>query len=203
LEGGALLLERLDLSRSLRSVPVAEALDVAGRLLLRLAVPAPENFPRLQTVAEGIAQTLHDRWKNLGQPMPRRIIERTRELALTLAPSAVSVIINWDLHYEDVLAAEREPWLAVDPSVLAGDPEWGLAQLLWWPLEDIEAAGGVLWALDRLVAAAGFEPDQARAWTYVRTVDYWLMGLENGLTIDPVRCQRITEALDSTPWRNL
>jgi streptomycin 6-kinase len=35
-------------------------------------------------------------------------------------------------------------------------------------------------------------------WVFVRTIDYWLWGLENGLTSDPLRCQRIAEALAPT-----
>jgi energy-coupling factor transporter ATP-binding protein EcfA2 len=30
---------------------------------------------------------------------------------------------------------------------------------------------------------------------FVRSIDYWLWGLDNGLTSDPVRCQRIASAL--------
>lgn len=36
---------------------------------------------------------------------------------------------------------------------------------------------------------------KAIAWGFVRSVDYWLWGLENGLTVDPRRCQRVAAAL--------
>jgi streptomycin 6-kinase len=38
---------------------------------------------------------------------------------------------------------------------------------------------------------------KAIAWGFVRSIDYWLWlwGLDNGLTSDPVRCQRIASAL--------
>jgi hypothetical protein len=36
---------------------------------------------------------------------------------------------------------------------------------------------------------------EARSWSIVRCVDYWLWALENGLTQDPERCQRIIEIL--------
>ncbi len=190
----ALLLEHLGAERFLRSVPVAERLAVAGALLRRLAVPA--TFPQLGVIAGTIARNLVARWEQLGRPLPRRVVEQTVELALALAPTAPEPVVNWDLHYDDVLTGVHEPWLAVDPAVLSGDPAWGLAPLLWWPLEEIEAAGGVLWALERLGDVAGLEPGTARAWTFVRTVDYWLMGLEHGLTVNPVRCERIVGALE-------
>ena len=54
----------------------------------------------------------------------------------------------------------------------------------------------MLWALERLGDVAGLEPGTARAWPFVRTVDYWLMGLGHGLTVNPVRCERIVGALE-------
>jgi len=43
--------------------------------------------------------------------------------------------------------------------------------------------------------------DKAIAWSFVRAVDYWLWGLENGLTIDPDRCERVAGALASLAGR--
>jgi hypothetical protein len=31
--------------------------------------------------------------------------------------------------------------------------------------------------------------------SFVRSIDYWLWGLDNGLTSDPLRCRRIADAL--------
>lgn len=43
--------------------------------------------------------------------------------------------------------------------------------------------GGVTWSVD------------PAAWSFVRSIDYWLWGLENDLTIGPLRCQRVASAL--------
>lgn len=194
-ERHALLLERLDSAADLSRVGVGEALHVAGTLLRRLAVPAPAGFPSLGTVARQIASSLPRRWERQGHPLPRQVVERTADLASNLAPSVGGLLVNWDIHDGNVLRAEREPWLVIDPQTLAGDLEYGVAQLLWWRLEEIEAHGGVEWALDRIVDAAGLDAKLTRAWAYVRTADYWLSGLEAGLTIDPPRCKRVIEAL--------
>ena len=45
------------------------------------------------------------------------------------------------------------------------------------------------------MSEADLEPECARAWALFRTVDYWLWGLDNGLTQDPVRCARLFAAL--------
>ncbi|MGW4483521.1 aminoglycoside phosphotransferase family protein [Amycolatopsis sp. NPDC004368] len=39
--------------------------------------------------------------------------------------------VNEDLHYENVLAGQREPWLVIDPKPIAGDLEYGVFSLLW------------------------------------------------------------------------
>lgn len=191
----ALLLERLGGAADLSRVGVEEALHIAGTLLRRLAVPAPDGFPSLGTVAREIASSLPARWERQGRPFPRQVLERAADLARSLAPSVGSLLVNWDIHDGNVLRAEREPWLVIDPQTLAGDPEYGVAQLLWWRLEEIEASGGVGWSLDRIIEAAELDAELTRAWTYVRTADYWLSGLEAGLTIDPPRCARVLEAL--------
>ena len=80
--------------------------------------------------------------------------------------------MHTDLHYENVLAADREPWLAIDPKPLSGDPHYEVAPLLWnrWP--EAVGSGDVRWAvrrrLDAVVDAAGLDPDRARDWVVVR-----------------------------------
>jgi hypothetical protein len=49
--------------------------------------------------------------------------------------------------------------------------------------------------LDTLIENGRLDRARAVAWSFVRSIDYWLWGLENGLTIDPLRCQRIASAL--------
>lgn len=51
--------------------------------------------------------------------------------------------------------------------------------------------------LRTIVDAGDLDADAAHGWTVARCVDYWLWGLENGLTIDPVRCERVLAALVS------
>ena len=85
-------------------------------------------------------------------------------------------------------------WSSI-PRRLAGDPEYGIAQLLWTRLEDIQQSGGLRRHFDRLVDQAELDPDLARSWTLVRCVDYWLWALSAGLTEDPVRCEVITNWL--------
>lgn len=197
-EIGAMLLERLDSRRSLGEVEIGEAVAVAGYLLRRLSVPAPNDLPQLKVLAERLSQTLPERWDRLNRPMPRPLIDAARGLATQLGASASSMLVNYDLHYGNVLAGEREPWLAIDPKVVVGDPEFGVAQLLWTRLEDMDREGGLSRHFHALVDHAGLDRNRARSWTLVRCVDYWLWALSVGLTEDPARCEVITGWLASS-----
>ncbi len=191
-EIGAMLLERLDSRRSLADVEIGSALPIAGQLFRRLSVPAGDGLPLLRDVAEQLSETFLKRWESLNRPMPRPLVDAARSLASQLGPRADSLLVNYDLHYENVLAGEREPWLAIDPKAVIGDPEYGIAQLLWTRLEDIEHEGGLSHYFQVLVDQAELDLERARSWTLVRCVDYWLWALSVGLTVDPNRCKRIT-----------
>lgn len=200
IERGAMLLERLDYSKSLNDVGIEEAMGVAGRLLRRLSIQAPEGIPLLRDRGEEMHRDFPERWENAGRPMSRRLLDQARELAVELGRACKrNLLVNYDLHCADVLAGKREPWLAVDPMVVAGDPEYGIAQLLWTRLEEIRANGGLDRQFPVLVESAELDPDLARGWALVRCVDYWLWGLSVGLTYDPARCEVITGWLSHPP----
>lgn len=182
-EHGALLLERLDPDRSLAELPLLEAAAIAGELIRTLAVPAPPGIQPAHVPA------LRERQQAQGNPLPQRWVDHAADLADHLTGDQ---LIHADLHYGNVLAGQREPWLATDPKPVAATPERSVPELMWTRLD--EAAD--IWRLfDTIVTAGGLDRDRARAWTVVRAVDYWLWGLPNGLTIDPVRCRRLLEAV--------
>lgn len=192
---GALLLERLDSRRSLRDLELFDAAEVAGGLLRRLAVPAPDGLRKSQDMAAGLAESLPNWQERVGNPVPPSWLEAARELARELAHNAADRLVHGDLHYDNVLAGEREPWLAVDPKPVAGDPEYAVPELLWTWMDEIDSAEGLLRLLRTLIENGDLDAEVARAWAVVRCTHYWLWGLANGLTIDPVRCRRILEVL--------
>lgn len=82
--------------------------------------------------------------------------------------------MNEDLHYENVLAGTREPWLVIDPKPVAGDLEFGVIPLLWNRMEESTLDD----RLAALVAVAGLDAELARAWTLVRAVVNFLWAVE-------------------------
>lgn len=192
---GALLLERLDARRSLYSVPVEKAIVIAGRLLSRLAIPAPSGVRSQTELASEMLTLLPARWTQYGCPFERRLLDAVLETVQCAPIGEDGLLVNYDLHYGNVLAGEREPWLVIDPKVVRGNPVFGLAQLLWTRLEEIEDGLGVESIFRLLVESAEVDPVPARAWTVVRIVDYWLWALSVGFTYDPARCRILVDRL--------
>ena len=193
---GALLLERLDASRSLFDIPLWDAAPLAGALLARLAtVPAPTEIPRLRDLGVQLATSLPQRNQALGQPIPTRSIDTASGLAIDLSRNAGDRLIHADLHYGNILAGAREPWLAIDPRPVAGDAEHAVPELLWTRLHELDTSTGLERLLTVLAETGGLDPQRARGWSIVRSIDYWLWGIEHGLTEDPQRCETIVECL--------
>ena len=168
-----MLLERLRFDK-LTELPVLEACEVVAGLYGRLHVPAP---PQLRLLSDAAA-----RWEaelaafRRDGPLPFRLIEQARALAhdLALDPATDGRLVHGDLHYLNVLAADREPWLAIDPKPLSGDPHFELAPMLWNRWDEVVATGAVREAVRRrfhtLVDAADLDEDRARDWVVLREV---------------------------------
>ncbi len=194
---GALLLERLHGSRSLARVPLAEAAVIAGTLARTLAVESSGSFPALPGVARQLTSTLGERQRLLRDPVPRPWITLAVRLAADLADDPAHLLVHTDLHYGNILASRRpgQPWVAIDPDAAVGAPERSVAELLWTRADELPDAQAVTRLLGVLVESGQLDWARAAAWGFVRSVDYWLWGLQHGLTADPLRCRRIAGAL--------
>ncbi|WP_433326506.1 aminoglycoside phosphotransferase family protein [Spirillospora sp. CA-294931] len=191
-ESGAMLLERLDASRPLTSLPDDDAaMEVLAGLLARLvAVPAPEGVRRLSDIAAAMLDQVPGAVPALRDPDERQLVRTCAATVAELAGEAGDRLLHWDLHYENVLAGEREPWLAIDPQPLAGDPGFDLLPSVGEGWEKLAAAGDpsatVLRRFDRLTEALGLERDRAVGWTLGRVLENALWDIEDGATaLDP------------------
>jgi len=195
-ESGALLLERLNSRITLQSLPLLDAARTAGGLLRSLAIIAPPGVPTLRSVAARIGSTLPARHQRLGNPVPGPWLDLASELvgALGQRPT-LGVLVHADLHYGNVLQGERQPWLAIDPRPVSGDPEYAVPELLWTRIDEVRDRQGMNRLLSAVTEEAGLDAQLARSWATVRAVDYWLWGLENGLTEDPLRCSRLLQLI--------
>ena len=168
---GALLLERLH-PRDLSTVPEAQACEVIAGLYRRLHVEPVASLRTLSSFIEVQSAQLANLPRSA--PIPHRLVEQATALgrALSTDGAVPERVLHTDLHYANVLAADRESWLAIDPKPLNGDPHYELAPMLWnrWDAIAADVRGGVLRRLWVIGDAAGFDEDRARAWVLVRMV---------------------------------
>ena len=167
----AMLLERLHVE-DLTDLWDVEACVVVAGLYRRIHVPA---LPQLRTVTSYVerwAAALAEMPRNA--PIPRRLVEQTLSLARDLLADedSVGTLVHGDLHYENVLAGDREPWLVIDPKPMSGDPHYEPAPMLWNRFDELagDVRGGVRRRFHALVDAAELDEDRARDWVVVRLV---------------------------------
>lgn len=182
----AMLLERLH-GADLTGLTDVDACRVVAGLYRRIHVPA---MPPLRTLGSYLR-----RWNAdlaalpRGAPIPRRLVEQAAALGADLAaePATDSRVIHCDLHYANVLAADREPWLVIDPKPVNGDPHYEIAPMLWNRWEELggDVREGVRRRFHTLVDAAGFDEDRARVWVVVRMVHNAMWALQDGPRADP------------------
>jgi streptomycin 6-kinase len=181
----ALLLERLH-QRDLTDLWDLEACEVVAGLYSRIHVPALPQL-RLQTAYV-------ERWSDdlarlpRNAPVPHRLVEQARSLGRDLVTDDASTgtMIHGDLHYENVLAGEREPWLVIDPKPTSGDRHYEVAPLLWNRWEELRGPengqsirGGVRRRFMTIVDAAGMDEDRARDWVIVRMIHNAMWEIED------------------------
>lgn len=191
----ALLLERLH-REDLGDLWDVEACEVVAGLYPRLHLPAP---PQLRTLTSYV-----ERWTRELQalprdaPLPRRLVEQAVSTGRDLVADDGhgGRLLHTDLHYANVLAGDREPWLAIDPKPLSGDPHYELLPMLWNRWDELAAAprgvrDGLRLRFHTLVDVAGFDERRARDWVVVRAMVNALWRLQ-----DPPETRRQTPTPD-------
>jgi streptomycin 6-kinase len=178
-ERWAMLLERCEPGTLLAKEDAELALDVFIELLPRLWKPVDEPFRPLAEEAEWWAANLPGEWDAAGRPFDERLVAAAIDALETLAPTQGElVLLHQDLHGDNVLAAQREPWLVIDPKPLAGEREFAVAPIVRDP-ELGHSRRDVLHRLDRLTSELGLDRERARLWTIGQTVAW---GLETSYT---------------------
>jgi streptomycin 6-kinase len=84
------------------------------------------------------------------------------------ASSPRTVLLCTDLHAQNVLAAEREPWLVIDPKPYVGDPTYDLLQHLLNCPQRLEA--DPIGLATRIAGLAGVDPERLKLWLFARCV---------------------------------
>jgi streptomycin 6-kinase len=178
-EQGAFLLERLNPGTPLALLPDDDtATLIAASIMRDLWRPAPPTtyfpFPTVEGWAAGFSR-LRNQFSGGTGPFPTPIIERAeRTFADLLSSSEDPVLLHGDLHHDNIAAAERCPWLALDPKGVIGERGYEAAALLHnrlpAPFNPQSARPVLSRRLDILAAELGIDRFRLRAWGFAQTV---------------------------------
>jgi streptomycin 6-kinase len=164
----ALLIERCRPGTRLRDAPLDEAGVVAGLLArLRIDLDDPRPFRLLADEADRWSEELPARYERSGRAFEQSLLAFALDVFRTVERRARS-LVNQDLHGGNVLRADREPWLVIDPKPLVGERELDGVGLL----RNAAFLGGApavrrwLDALEEL----GLDRERARGWGVAHTL---------------------------------
>jgi streptomycin 6-kinase len=182
-----LLLERLDGTRALTDLPdTREAVRVIGELLARLtAAAAPPGLRRLGDIARTMLERVPWALERVPDPADRRLLADCAAAVREVVGEPGDRLLHWDLHYDNVLAAERAHWVAIDPKPLAGDPGFELLPAI----DNRYEPGETVRRFDTLTDALALDRERARAWTLGRVLQNCLWEIEDGRPPEAVQLE--------------
>jgi streptomycin 6-kinase len=174
-DGFALLMERCVPGNDLWALGEEEANALGAAVLARLW-----REPEVEAPFEHLADLAAEWCAELPREAPARgydaaliteAVERARFLAAT---QPRTVLLHGDFHPANVLAAAREPWLAIDGKPLVGDPAYDLAQWLGnrcrWSQPTPEAVTSLRRQIGQFSERLALEPARVAGWAFVKSL---------------------------------
>ena len=162
-----MLIERCEPGTPLSALPDSDQDRVITGLLRCLWRPPSEPHPfrpLSAMTAHWSNETLADveHWPDIG--LVREGLRLLRELPRTNPTE--DVLLATDLHAGNVLRAEREPWLVIDPKPFVGDPAYDATQHLFNCRARLHSdPSGTIW---RVADLLGVDRERVRLWMFAR-----------------------------------
>jgi len=176
-DGYSLLLERCVPGTDLWTLGEEEG-NAVGADVLRRLWRAPDPTVPFERVSEAV-----DRWcREVPEEAPAAgydadLIDRAVALGRELSDSQPrQVLLHGDFHPANVLAAGREPWLAIDCKPMVGEPAYDLAQWLYNRGRNGTATvSAIRWQIAQMSELLGLDPARVAGWAFVKSLG-WALG---------------------------
>ena len=163
----AMLLEQCQPGSALRELPEPEQDVIVAGLLRSIwsRTAPPHAFRPLSAMtaywADETIAAAH-KWSDAGL-----VQEGLRLFDELSRPSADDVLLATDLHAGNVLRAQREPWLVIDPKPFVGDRAYDATQHLFYCKQRMLAAPDA--TIRRVADLLGVDDQRIRLWMFARS----------------------------------
>jgi streptomycin 6-kinase len=172
----ALLIERCEPGNPLSCTTADEAMEVFAGLLPRLWISADKPFRPLRDESIGWAEHLPSSWERAGRPFEMELLSAALQALDALGETqGKQVLVHQDLHGDNVLRAEREPWLVIDPKPLVGEREFSVAAIIR-AHEFGHSRTATIERLNKLTGALGLDRERTRLWALAQTLAWAFEG---------------------------
>ena len=180
----AMLLERAHSTTLATIADEDEIARVAGRLNKRLAILGPPELPRLEDLADEWGERLLKDAAELPHGMPRRTVDVAGATIRELGRAQPELLVHGDFHGRNILRADREPWLAIDPKGLTGDPASDAGTLLKTRALTLmvtsDPAKAIFRFLEVFTEAAELDGERVHRWSQLHAVQTAFWGRRHG-----------------------
>ena len=189
-EIGIMLLERLDPGTPLITVEDEdEATLIFASVARQLwqAAPSVHNFDTVHHQWNKGMERLRIHFDGGTGPFTKRLVEATKSVYTDLLTSkAEHVLLHGDLHHWNILSAQRQPWLAIDPKGIVGEPAYEVGAWMRNPVGLILSKSNLprLFArrVDILAEELGLDSQRILGWSLVHAVLSAWWSIEDGET---------------------
>jgi streptomycin 6-kinase len=183
-----MLLEACEPGEPLFTEPDSDiAESVAIGIMKRMWRPAPAgvDWRRVDTEASGMASAIEANHATSRNKVDQAHVRFVQEfLARSDEHAGPDLLLHGDFHQGNVLSAQREDWLAIDPSPLIGDPCFDAARAVFDRpqaiLGDSDPADRLLKRIKRFADQLDLDHETLTAWALARCVYIVLLPMFDG-----------------------
>lgn len=169
----AMLLEKLSPGENLKKVCAdndAKAVEIAIATMSKFWRKPPENhdFPMLEKWFDGLAKAERVNFAPEYTIRARKFFEELN------APADSRMLLHGDFHHENILSAEREPFLAIDPKGIVGNVGYDIGIFLInhanWLAGKTDFQNRLDNVIEKFSEAIEIETQDLRKWTFAHSV---------------------------------
>lgn len=199
----ALLLERAEPGTMLAAVQYDERATRHAAAVMRSLWRSPpdgHSFPTVHQWSGGL-RALREKHDSGTGPVPESLVGAAEQLfSGLLATAGPDMLLHGDLHHYNILSARRQPWLAIDPKGVIGEPAYEPAPFLLNPsgLAQRPDAEQLLRSRIRILAdELELDAHRIHAWASAHSVLSlcWSVEDHGGLPADALRLAQMLHAM--------